>query len=876
MRSPLKRLLCLLLGILLATIVSSGVSHSSALSLVTEPHSPLRRPSVVEAQPPNFLEQGRAAYSDQRFTDAVAAWLQADRLQDPLDQALVLSYLSAAYQQLGQWDAAQSALDQSQNLLPDQLSSLKVRQVSAQVYNTLGSLHFSLGKTQQALETWQIAADLYVQAKEDSRYFNNLLNQIQAQQTLGYYHQVRETVARLEQRLPTQSATTQIQGYQRLGQVYRLTGDLTKAQASLQTALELTSAADLPTGPVLLELGNVAQAEEDLPKALALYQEVVGQEASGLNIRIKAQLNQLKLLVNTDPITITPLVASLATDIADMNPGRSQIYAYINAAQSLFQLGSATEINTATSWLAQAIQASIDLQDSRAESYARGYLGRAYELSQQWSKAQELTEEALMIAQSINAADITYQWQWQLGRLLKQQNQRELALQAYREAYATLQLLRQDIVTTSQDLQFSFRDSVEPVYRELVDLLLRPGSNEIVQLPARVTIQNSLKPVQNSLTQSEQKQTRLLEAREVIESLQVAELDNFFRTACLEAQQVDLDEVEQTSAAVIYPIILADRLEMVVSLPGQPLTQYTTPVTQAKLEQTIVDWRQNLEKAFTTPEGRALGQDLYQWLIEPMQPALSEADVQTLVFVLDGTLRNVPMAALYNGKHYLIEQYAVVLSPGLQLLGPRSLKETSGKALLAGLTESRYGYSPLLNVADELETVQKLVNSSLLLNETFTTEQLTEQVTQSGQAIIHLATHGQFGSTAEDTFILAWDRPIPVNELSALLKVGDTSRVDPIELLVLSACETASGDSQAALGLAGVALQSGTRSTLASLWNIDDASSAAFAQSFYQTITRPQSTKAEALRAAQLALLNDPNYRHPVHWAAYVLVGSWL
>ncbi|MBE9064621.1 CHAT domain-containing protein [cf. Phormidesmis sp. LEGE 11477] len=929
MRRPLKQLLCLLFGVFLAGVLSRGSALSSMPVLAAAPVLSAKSTSsslvALDSTAPDsttpdsitqnltasaLIEQGRAAYNSQRFTDAVAAWSQVVSVQRPpesassaqlapLDQALTLSYLSAAYQQLGQWESARSALSQSQSLLPARLDSVKAQQVSAQVHNALGGLHFALGETQQALEIWQVAADLYAKTDADSRYFNNLLNQIQAQQTLGYYHQVRRTIDRLEQRLSTQSAVVQIQGYQRLGQAYRLTGDLTKAQASLQTALDLAQTAAYPTAPILLERGNIAQAEGDTSTALEFYQQAIASSQSSSpgthpDIQVKAQLNQLKLLAETEPTAVSPIVASLSLDIPKMTPGRSQIYAYIHASQSLFkpslfQRESAAEITTGVRWLAQAIQQSIELQDSRAESYAKGALGHAYELSQQWADAQAMTEEALRIAQAINASDIVYQWQWQLGRLLKQQGQRDLALQTYREAFSTLQLLRQDIVTTSQDLQFSFRDSVEPVYRELVDLLLQPTSEQLVgadpypqtkseqiESEQRQLEQTAIRQTKSQLANPEQRQARLVEARKVIESLQVAELDNFFRTACLEAQQVDLDQVEQTSAAIIYPIILPDRLEMIVSLPNQPLQQYTTPVAQAKLEQTLISWRQNIEKPFTAPEGKALGQEIYSWLIEPMQTALIEADIKTLTFVLDGALRNVPMAALYDGERYLIEQYAVALSPGLQLLGPRSLQETNETALLAGLTESRHGFSPLLNVADELETVQTLVDSNLLLNESFTTEQLTQQVTQTERPIIHLATHGQFSSNAEDTFILAWDRPIPVHELSALLRAGDDSRVEPIELLVLSACETANGDNRAALGLAGVALQSGTRSTLASLWNLDDASGAVFVQAFYRAIAPANITKADALRSAQLTLLKDPNYRHPIYWAAYVLVGNWL
>ncbi|MEO1299360.1 MAG: CHAT domain-containing protein, partial [Cyanobacteria bacterium J06636_16] len=702
----------------------------------------------------------------------------------------------------------------------------------------------------------------------------NQLNQVQAQQTLGYYQQARNTLDLLEQRLPQQDVSLQIRGYQKLGYTYRLMGDLVTAQNYLQTALRLLQQQNMNAGPVLLELGNVMQAQGDLMPAIALYQDVI-DHADTAATRVKARLNQLKVLSRTDPAAARSKMTTLPADIAGMPQGRSQIYAYIHAAQSLLQLGKPADVESAAGLLAQAIQLSLELQDSRATAYAKGYLGHVYEIAQQWSDAEALTEDALTLAQAINATDIVYQWQWQLGRVLKQQGQQGMALQSYRAAFSTLRSLRQNLVGIQQDLQFSFRDSVEPVYREFVDLLLQPsGAIAARQKSVAMSAQSLIEPSQTNQNQSDQ-QSRLQEAREVIEALQVAELDNFFRTACLEAQQVALEEVEQTAAAVIYPIILPDRLEIVVSLPGQPMLQYTSAISQGVLEQTLIDWRHNLEKPFTTPEGKILGQQLYGWLIQPLQAALAEADVQTLTFVLDGALRNAPMAALYDGDRYLIEQYAVALAPGLQLLGPRPLQATNVAALLAGLTEPRHGFSALLNVEDELETVANLVDSRLLLDVAFTTDSLIVQVNEN-RPIIHLATHGQFSSIAAETFILAWDRPIPVNELSALLKTGDLNRTEPIELLILSACETATGDRRAALGLAGVALQSGTRSTLASLWNLDDVSGAVFIQQFYRSLAQPQTTKAVALQQAQLALLQDANYRHPTYWAAYVLVGNWL
>lgn len=97
----------------------------------------------------------------------------------------------------------------------------------------------------------------------------------------------------------------------------------------------------------------------------------------------------------------------------------------------------------------------------------------------------------------------------------------------------------------------------------------------------------------------------------------------------------------------------------------------------------------------------------------------------------------------------------------------------------------------------------------------------------------------------------------------------------PIEILILSACQTAAGDKRAALGLAGVAVRSGARSTIATLWSVQDNSTAELITHFYAALKQPGITRAEALRQAQLSLLRSLDYQHPYYWAPFVLVGNW-
>jgi CHAT domain-containing protein len=239
------------------------------------------------------------------------------------------------------------------------------------------------------------------------------------------------------------------------------------------------------------------------------------------------------------------------------------------------------------------------------------------------------------------------------------------------------------------------------------------------------------------------------------------------------------------------------------------------------------------------------------------------------------------MAVLNDGKQYLVEKYSIALTPGLQLLTPRSLAQIQLTALAAGLSEtppnvSSTDFSPLPNVKDELRIIRSEVPGEELFNQTFTSTAIQTEIQASPFPVVHIATHGTFSSNAENTFILTWDGRVKVKELDRVLRTGELRRQGALELLVLSACETAQGDSRAALGLAGVAVRAGARSTLATLWQVSDASTATLIGQFYKELADSKLTKAEALRRAQLSLLKSSDYQSPYYWAPFVLVGNWL
>ena len=810
-----------------------------------------------------LIQQGQDQYKANNYRAAIQVWQQAvDQLAAQgnwLSQASVLSHLALAYQNIGQGSQADEAISTSLQLLDSNPSpGLDYWSSRGQVQSTQGTVYLLRSQPTDALSSFQQAEQDYRQASNNNGILNSQINQAQALQALGFYRRALNTLTDLNPPLADRSPSlSQITGLRNLGDLLRITGDLEQSQTVLEQSLTLAQQLGDPieTAQIRFSLGNTVQAQGNTDQALNYFEQVSTQPVSS-SLRLKANITRLSLLFETGKTDVaTSLLADIRTQLTNQPVGRTSIYTQLVLARNLLDYAAPLPTNETAKLLQQALDQARNLSDRRAESYALGYLGELYNRTANLPEARAQLASALTIAQNLNAADIAYRWQWQLGQLLRQQGNLTDATLAYSDAVKSLQSLRNELVAINPDIQYDFREKVEPVYRELVDLLLTPSS-----------------------TESNISQNKLLQARDVIESLQLAELENFFREPCLAVRQ-QIDQVVddgQSATAVLYPIILPDRLEVILKLPNQPLQHYATPLAQTDLEAVINDLRRQVVRSFGLRRTQSLAQQIYDSLLKPAEPALAEAKVDTLIFILDGALRNIPMATLYDGQQYLVQKYSLALAPGLKLVDPKPLAEQRLAAITAGLSESRHGFIPLPFVNVEVEQIQSTLDSRVLLNETFTESALTDAINQTPFPVVHLATHGQFSSNPEETFILAWDNPIQISALNRLLRNSEQSRQDAIELLVLSACETATGDKQAALGLAGVAVRAGARSTLASLWNIDDETSAVLMQQFYRVLTSNLHTKASALRQAQLALLKNPRYQHPRYWAPYVLVGNWL
>ncbi|MBW4533611.1 MAG: CHAT domain-containing protein [Pleurocapsa minor HA4230-MV1] len=811
-----------------------------------------------------------------------------------------------------------------------------------------------LGKTKSLINQSQVLQDLGLYP----RACTSLLKAFKLEDTQCNSDGIEQLIQTLKQHKIT---LVEGIGLRSLSNILQNKGMLSLAQTIIQLSATATLNSS-ESGATLLALGNIQQAlgnqvrdrwnyeriteiidRQDSKNALKpylatfkTYEQIALEPQTELLTQTQAQLNHLSLLIELEAwwqqqtqrriqswqrlnqsmlvemaenflalLTTelknnqTKLIADIAANLPQLPQTHQGIYAQINYAQSLTRLQQTT---TVESILQTALQQARLIEDRRGESYALGYLGENYGLKGDLNRAIALTNQALAVAEAQNIAgdarEISYLWQSQLGMFLERSGRKEEAIAAYTLAFNTLQSLRTDLNTNNQVVQFNFRQSVKPVYLRLANLLL----SDNLQASKSLTTINTV----NSTSYTSNDNLEL--ARQVIESLQLAELDNFFQDPCSPTADiaVTIDDLDP-QAAVIYPIILSDRLEVILSMAGKPLKRFTRNISATEIDRTLDAlydslYNQSINNSAvnifsTTPlnpqeviaNTQALLpnlQEIYRWLIEPLEGELTANQIETLVFILSGKLQNVPMAALYDGKQYLLEKHSVALAPSLQLLNTQAKPRDKLKVLAAGLSQQveiqGEIFPALNNVPEELKQIKTVFpRSRQLLDREFTAKNIAQQL-QAGFPIIHLATHGVFSSDPQQTFIVTGDRHLL--DLEALNTLLSSSNTRP-ELIVLSACNTATGDERAVLGLAGVAVRSGS-STVASLWSVEDDSTSKLMSQFYRELENPTTKKVVALQQAQLSLIESlranpplPELKqlppHPYYWAAYVLVGNW-
>lgn len=880
-------------------------------------------------------------YWDQEIAETTQAASANQLVQRGVERYQAGDYQNA----IALWD---TALDQYRRV-GDRANAVIVLENLARAYQ-------QLGQTAEEITRWQDLLMLYRQQGNQADISRILIEQAQAYSRDGQPKKAITLLCRpdatnqcagdsaLQLARNNQNNTVEAAALGTLGDAYRLLGDYQAALGWLSKSLELAKKLNHSTYEVaaLNALGNVysrlaqvndrrawsAEQREDKIAVGRFRQRQQGYEVQALDVFQQSlhlfrstgnRIAQMRSLLGTIPIYIRSQKKTEAGDalkqavtlLEQLPHSSDRAYITIDLARLLTQIDqgidntrfqclqlSPTAITSAESLLQQAIRTAQAIHDRRAESFALGELGHLYECQGEYIRALTITHTAQLAAEQ--NADSRYLWEWQTGRILQAQGRTTSALIAYEQAISTLAPIRTDLLTSNQDLQFDFRDAIEPIYREAIALQL--GLIERQQVDGEEKLKSE---IQNQKS----KFSRLTSVLKAVDALRLAELQNYFGNDCFvtaRSSLLDSRSSAMASTAVVSSIILGNRTVMIVSFPDGTQQWHTIAVDRATLRQAVNDYRRDLERFYDpyTPEN---AQKLYDWMLRPFATTLEQAGIKTLVFVQDGILRTVPMAALYNGKQFLVQQYAVVTAPSLSLIDLKVPDQQNVRSLAMGLTEGitidGQTFPPLPNVQVELQEIQdRLPRSQVLLNQDFTRDRLSQELQQNPFPVLHMATHGQFGTDPADTFLVMGDRQkLTLTELDNLIR-RVVPRQDAIDLLTLTACQTAVGDDRAALGLAGIAIQAGIKSALASLWFIDDVATAQFANQFYANWHGARLSKAEAVQKAQIALMTrkyeplgqrrgganvEPTlaspYRrvtdsleHPYFWAPFVLIGNWL
>jgi CHAT domain-containing protein len=652
------------------------------------------------------------------------------------------------------------------------------------------------------------------------------------------------------------------------------------AQANLKEGLKLArSVKDLYLEAVALNnLANLHSYQKQFEVAKEEYQSAqsIAETSHDKDLSSQLSANLAYACIQAGDYEEAEDAADEAISIASKSTdSHSKVYNLLAGGRTLTELFKATGDNDlrlrAFKTFQQAGSCAERIADKRGLSYALGYQGELYEQEKKDDAALALTRQAMLIAQALKSPDMTYRWEWQTGRLLRAKQDREGAILAYRRAIQIVQTIRHDMALRygNPNAHSSFREVAGPIYTQLADLILQRIASDEDQASLREA--RDLK-----IASSNEGQASLREARDVIESLRSAELEDYFQDQCVNLLKSKITSIEQISAtsAVVYIIPLPDRTELLVSLRSG-IKRVKSPVTDEALADVAHAFRTNLEKR-TTYEYLDQAKQLYDWLIKPLTPLLASNQIDTLVFIPDGALRNIPMAALYDGEKYLVEKYAVAVTPGLTLMEPTPLKKEKIELVVNGLSDGVQGFAPLQYVPGEMSNLKKLFGGAELINREFTKPNVDKEFAQQNYSIVHIASHGHFDSDARKTFVLTFDSRLTLDNLEQLLRPSQL-REKPVELLALSACQTAAGDDRAALGLAGVAIKAGARCAFATLWFVNDQSSAMLVSDFYtQLRDHPDISKAKALQAAQVKLLADERYAHPCYWAPFLIIGNWL
>ena len=772
-----------------------------------------------------------------------------------------------------------------QNSMDSTLSLPRIRRWNI-LLNLVMALSLPMSQTGQASDQLNTNALQSNQAKE-------LIKQGEGLREKGYLVEAQKLFDQVLTKYGTPDNANYIAALTVSGYNQFLLNNFDLAEQQLKNAYEQSA----KTSPYLHILSSeylaslyLSQGADDL--ALSYFNEAYEQAKNKGYPELAISIVLLKsALEKTDPdVFIDP--------IAVLPEGYTKARLQLQSAEYILDHGLTGPTEPEQSkWLSIAYHAITDAlrvaeanKQIRFQAELSTALVHLYYQQERYEDALILADKALVLAADSEATELTVKLNQLKGECYKEQGNIAAALQAYALAVEALDLIKTDMPINLPNKKSSVDVMIDPVYRGYADLVMQ--SPDIAE---KTTGQN-----------------KILTAIQSMEAVKRADLEDFMLNRCSvnPGRHTDWSKKSFPEAAMLYPIIFNDRLELILK-NGDMIYHHTVKVPKSELKRQVKLLIFGLQhnKNYQSP-----AEQLYQWLYAPISHELEQLKIKTLVFLPDRSLRAMPLSALFDGKQFVVEKQAIVTLPSLELenIYRQNPARKLGQTLIAGIskpdgpaidslpksiTDSLLGTNTdnekntsseqsksakrlklidalsLPGVEKEVADISNLTKTQPLLNKNFTAEIFKTDLESAQYTNIHIASHGYFGKNIKDSFLMTYDQNLSLQDFEKSLK-SEKLKKDPIDLLTLSACETAQGNDRMLLGFSGLAVKSNALSAVGSLWSINDDAAMQFMKNFYSGLYQSLS-KAQAMRQAQIAMIKSKEYSHPFYWSPFVLIGNW-
>lgn len=811
--------------------------------------------------------------------------------KSPLGEARVLNNIGVVYVNLGEYGKALEGYQKALNIVREVGGCYKEAAGGrlcyygdeAAIVNNLAGVYFNLGQSQKSLEFAEKASDIY-RKFGSGEYRGNSQTDIKLLfDALGENSSSLEVLSRANVGSAFGKDSFSFQGealnLNNVGQIYLSLGQYDQALKLYQQALNLYKENNYKLGVAvsLNNLGQVYQGKGDFNQALTLnqqalttYREITDATGKGITLSnlglVYQRQNQLPkaLELFQQALPIHKQVGDIVSEAFTLKH-----IGDILAAQNQPQLAIAfykQSINT-TEIIRQDLKlASKDIQKSYTENVSDRYRRAADLLLKQNRPAEAQQVLDLLKIQEAEGY---------LKNSSLPNTQKSRGINKPQQPTPALPLQTQEVKISEK--YTAIEDKAIAFGKELTNLRKIPVGDRTPQQEKRIA---EIVKLEQQVTAEFNEFTKSPEVMALVAKISTTSGQENLNLRQLNILRENLRKLEK-KAVILYPLILEDRLELVIVSADAPPLHRTVAVKRQDIEKTVSDFRRALVKKTNV---KKIGNHLYEWLIKPVENDIKQANAQTIIYAPDGILRYIPLGALYDGNNWLVQSYRINNITSASLTNFHNQPEKDFQILAAAFTKGSYqvklgheniSFDGLEFAGKEIENIASTIpKTKTIFDKAFTTSAIVPQL--NDYKIIHFATHAALDiDNPSDSFILFGS-----GEKVTLQNIATWS-LPNVDLVVLSACQTGLGgklgDGQEILGLGYQIQLTGAKSTIASLWTIDDSGTQAFMNAFYTALKSGNLTKAEALNKAQLSLIQGDNQlNHPYYWAPFILIGNGL